>query len=180
MTDDVCTCKYVYEGNVRNPLIKTSGVPAVSNFLRSFYVKCNARSEHHFQQIIGNHYDRASNQSIHWHSDKSTLLSDNTDIVSVSLGCAGVFCYMPNEREVSSIFHRSLELGKWKNRRQTAIDRRLRGCVPLSGDVLLMCGSLQECMQHKTLPFRPSGGACPDASSVASIVGNIKSEIPLH
>ena len=119
MTDDVCTCKYVYEGNVRNPLIKTSGVPAVSNFLQSFYAKCNARSEHHFQQIIGNHYDRASNQSIHWHSDKSTLLSDNTDIVSVSLGCAGVFCYMPNEKAQHSDFHQSLKLGRqWHKRRR--------------------------------------------------------------
>ena len=171
MTDDVCTCKYVYEGNVRNPLIKTSGVPAVSNFVQSFYVKCNAKSEHHFQQIIGNHYDRASNQSIHWHSDKSALLSDKTDIVSVSLGCAGVFCYMPNEKAQFSDVHQSLKLGgQWHKRRQTAIDRGLRGCVPLfAGDVLLMCGSFQECMQHRTLPFRLSGGACSEALSVASI-----------
>ncbi len=117
MTDDVCTCKYVYDGNVRNHIFKASEVPTVSNFAQRFYAKCNATSELHFHQIIGNRYDRASSQSIHWHSDKSSLLSGNTDIVSVSLGSAGVFCYMPNEREVSSNFHRSLELGKWKNRR---------------------------------------------------------------
>ena len=154
MTDDVCTCKYVYDGNVRNPIFKASEVPTNSNFVQSFYAKCNATSELHFHQIIGNRYARASNQSIHWHSDKSSLLSDNTDIVSVSLGSAGVFCYMPNEREVSSIFTGVSSSGKWKNRRQTAIDRRLRGCVPLfAGDVLLMCGSFQECMQHKRCPF---------------------------
>jgi alkylated DNA repair dioxygenase AlkB len=112
MTDDVCTCKYVYEGNVRNPLIKMSGVPAVSDFLQSFYGKCNAESEHHFHQIVGNRYDKPTNQAIPWHSDKSALLSSNTDIVSVSLGCAGVFCYMPNEKAQFSDFHQSLKLGK--------------------------------------------------------------------
>ena len=34
MTDDECTCKYVYEGNVRNPLTTISVCPAVSDFLQ--------------------------------------------------------------------------------------------------------------------------------------------------
>ena len=51
------------------------------------------------------------NQAIPWHSDESALLSSNTDIVSVSLGCGGVFCYMPNEKEMLSEFHPSLKLG---------------------------------------------------------------------
>jgi hypothetical protein len=55
----------------------------------------------------------------------------------------------------------------------------LRGCVPLfSGDVLLMCGTFQECMQHKTLPFRPSGGACFEASRVPSIVREVMEKYP--
>ena len=67
---------------------------------------------------------------------------------------------MPNEKAQLSDFHRSLKLGrKWQKRRQAAIDGGLRGCVPLfAGDVLLMCGSFQECMLHRTLRFRPSGG----------------------
>ena len=101
----------MYEGNVRNPLIKMSGVPAVSDFPHSFYGKCNARPEHQFHQIVANHYDNTTNQAIPWHSDKSVLLSDNTDIVSVSLGCGGVFCYMPSEKAQHSDFHRSLKLG---------------------------------------------------------------------
>ena len=137
-----------------------SDVPAVSDFLQSFYGKCNAESEHHFHQIVGNRYDKTTNQAIPWHSDKSALLSSNTDIVSVSLGCGGVFCYMPNEKEMLSEFHRSLKLGgKWLKRRQKAIDAGLRGCVPLfAGDVLLMCGSFQKCMQRKTLRFSTEWG----------------------
>ena len=101
------------------------------------------------------------NQTIPWHSDQSDLLSRNTDIVSVSLGCAGLFCYMPSEKAQHSDFHKSLKLGRdWHERRRAAIDSGLRGCVSLfAGDVLLLCGSFQECTQHKTLPFRPSGGA---------------------
>ena len=71
MTDDVCTCTYVYKGNVRNPLTKISVCPAVSDFLQSSYGKCNAEPEHHFHQIVGNHYDNTTNQAIPWHSDKS-------------------------------------------------------------------------------------------------------------
>ena len=32
MTDDLCTCKYVYDGNVKNPLIKMYACLAVSGF----------------------------------------------------------------------------------------------------------------------------------------------------
>ncbi len=158
--DDSCTCKYLYEGNVRNPHIKMLSVPAGSTFVHSFYAKCNADPEHHLHQIVGSRYDKAMNQAIPWHSDQSDLLSRNTDIVSVSLGCAGLFCYMPNEKAQHSDFHKSLKLGRhWHERRRAAIGSGLRGCVPLfAGDVLLMCGSFQECMQHKTLPVRPSGG----------------------
>ena len=37
--DDSCTCKYVYEGNVRKPLIRMLSVPAGSTFVHSFYAK---------------------------------------------------------------------------------------------------------------------------------------------
>ena len=41
-------------------------------------------------------------------------------------------------------------------RTQAAIDGGLRGCVLLfAGDVILMWGSFQEYMQHKTLPHHP-------------------------
>ncbi len=140
----------------------------------------DAAPAHHFHQIVGNCYANALSQAIPWHSDQSDLLSHNADIVSVSLGCGGVFCYMPNERQVKSDFHKSLSLGKtWGTRRQVAIERRLRGCVPLfAGDVLLMCGSFQECMQHKTLRYRPSGGACSEALRVPSIVGDVTAKHP--
>ena len=75
MTDDVCTCKYVYEGNVRNPITKISLCPA-----------CNTEPEHHFHQIVGNCYDSTMNQTIPSHSDESALLSSNTDIVPVTPG----------------------------------------------------------------------------------------------
>ncbi len=155
-----------------------SDVPAVSDFLQSFYGKCNAESEHHFHQIVGNRYDKTMNQAIPWHSDESALLSSNTDIVSVSLGCGGVFCYMPKQKAPG--FYRSLQLGgQWHKRRQAAIDGHLRGCVPLfAGDVLLMCGSFQECMQHITLPFRSSGRACAEAVRVPSIVGDVMAQYP--
>ena len=103
-----------------------SDVPAVSDFLQSFYGKCNADSEHHFHQVVGNRYDKTTNQSIPWHSDKYPLLSSNTDIVSVSLGCGGVFCYMPSEKAPD--FYQSLQLGgQWHKRRQAAIDGHVRG-----------------------------------------------------
>ncbi len=161
MTDDLCTCTYVYEGNVKNPLTKMSACSAVSDFTQSFYRMVDAAPEHHFHQIVGNCYDNALSQAIPWHSDQSDLLSHTTDVVSVSLGCGGVFCYMPNERQAKSDFHMSLSLRKtWSARRQVATERRLRGCVPLfAGDVLLMCGTFQNCMQHITLPFRPKMGA---------------------
>ncbi len=112
MTDDLCTCKYVYEGNVKNPLIKTYACPAVSDFTQSFYMMADASPGHHFHQIVGFCYAKDLNQKNPWHSDQSDLLSHNADIVSVSLGCGGVFCYMPNERQVKSGFQTSPSLSE--------------------------------------------------------------------
>ena len=68
-------------------------------FLADFYRKAGLEEGRTpFHQIIANSYSRCRNQYTPWHSDASELLAKDTDILSISLGSAGIFCFAPNER----------------------------------------------------------------------------------
>ena len=76
-------------------------------------------------------------------------MGDESLIVSLTLGHPGVFCFAP--------FYGVESARKWYYktediRKQCYVDERVRGCVDLwPGDLMLMCGTFQKHMAHKTL-----------------------------
>ena len=49
-----------------------------------------------FDEIVANIYSREKKQCAGAHTDQSRLLGETSDIVSVSLGAAGVFYWRPS------------------------------------------------------------------------------------
>ena len=152
----ICMCKYNYATTAKHPLLKVKEVPALDKATSWLKKKCRAPPEQMFNEIVANEYSRNQNEAIGWHTDKNSLLANCTDILSLSLGASGVFCYQPDSR--SEHFEKfqlcSLTLKEGEKRKQM-INAGLRGFVPVfSGDILLMSGTFQEYLVHKTLRFK--------------------------
>ena len=52
-----------------------------------------------FHQVVANSYSRARNQCIRAHTDQNDLLGETADILSLSLGAAGLFYCQPNDKK---------------------------------------------------------------------------------
>ena len=86
-----------------------------------------------------------------WHTDASEVIDPNALIASVSLGCPGVLCFSP---KFGTPFAEQWYLKNVEKRMQNYRDKGVRGCVALfPGDLMIMCGSFQEHMLQRTLPF---------------------------
>ena len=102
-----------------------------------------------FNELVTNQYEIAKEEYTPWHTDKNPLLGCVSLIVSLTLGAPGVFCFAP--------FYGVESASKWNHKceetkKQRYIDGGVRGSVDLwPGDLLLMCGTFQEHMAHKTL-----------------------------
>jgi len=82
------------------------------------------------------------------HSDRHGTLSDDTEVMSLSLGAPGVYCFCLNDLPFT------WNMSTWEGRRELDIAHKLRGCTPLfAGDLLLTTGTFHVHMQHKTLKF---------------------------
>ena len=111
-------------------------------------------------EVLGNIYSREDDERINWHDDTDELYQTSTDVLSLSVGSPGVFCFQPRKNESDNRLYQALyqvtgaKSCKKDARRQQARDKGLRGLVPLfSGDLLVMSGNCQYYMQHKTLKF---------------------------
>ena len=94
-----CTCKYDYAATARNFVFPAEFVqpfPAVLDWVHSQH---QVRRQNYFDQFVANVYSRASNQSINAHSDQNPLLGDTADILSLSMGSAGLFYWQPNDKK---------------------------------------------------------------------------------
>ena len=91
-----CTCKYDYEGTARNLVFKTDKVApfkAVCDWLHDAH---RVVRKDHFDALVANIYSRAANQCAGVHTDQSELLGETSNIMSVSMGAAGVFDWRPS------------------------------------------------------------------------------------
>ena len=111
-----------------------------------------------FNELVTNQYETANQEYTPWHSDKNPLLGDEGLIVSLTLGAPGVFCFAP--------FYGVDSARKWfykteEHRKECYVDERVRGCVDLwPGDLMLMGGTFQKHMAHKTLNISRIKGVC--------------------
>ena len=150
-----CTCKSRFAGNAKHELYRVADVPA----LKSFEDWVNGHDVSHnyrVNEVLGNIYSREDDEHINWHDDTDELYQTSTDVLSLSVGSPGVFCFQPRKNDSDDRLYQvtGAKRLKIKARRQQAIDKGLRGLVPLfSGDLLVMSGNCQYYMQHKTLKF---------------------------
>ena len=85
-------------------------------------------------------------------------MNDTTDIISITLGGPGAFCFGPDPKAQSGSIYPADNKKKIPMQREMFIHKGYRGCVALfNGDMLIMTGSFQLHMQHKTLSKKKSG-----------------------
>ena len=139
-----------YEGTARNPVFKTDKVApfkAVCEWLHDVH---KVPRQEHFNEIVANIYSRPKNQSIGAHTDQNPLLGETSDILSLSMGAAGVFFWHPSQT------------GQLRGWGKKELDRHARereqgfhGCVPLlPGDLFLATGTFQKHLVHGALSYR--------------------------
>ena len=145
-----CMCKSKNANTASHPVFRLNEVPVLEIVTSWLHEMCQTPPEQMFTEIVANDYSYNLDQAMGWHTDKNCLLRKSTDIVSLSIGAPGIFCYQPDVRSAAQF----LEFPFGTERRNTMIKAGLRGFVPLfSGDILLMSGTFQEYLCHKTLRF---------------------------
>ena len=70
-----------------------------------------------FNEIVANEYSIAKDEQIKWHTDYNDLLAESTNVLSLSMGSAAVFCYKFNEK--SDVFGHEDQGIKWAKSLQT-------------------------------------------------------------
>ena len=158
-TTGSCTCKYFYEGTARNPVFKTERVAPFKPVCDWLHDEHKVPRQEHFNEIVANIYSRPKNQSIGAHTDQNPLLGETSDILSLSMGAAGVFFWHPSLTG---------QLRGWnaKEAARHATERAegLWGCVPLlPGDLFLASGTFQHHLLHGSLSYT-------DAANVHEVI----------
>ena len=157
-TVDSCTCKDKYAGVTSHRVVHLPDphCGVVSRILEYMHGKLEVCSgdEMEFNQVVANRY-KVCKQDVPWHTDTSDLLGKNPTIISVSLGATGLFCFAPSykakcvQQSCGAVTRKQMKDTSMKGR---LIEEGLNGMVPLGrGDILVMCGTFQECMVHKTV-----------------------------
>ena len=157
-----CTCRYAYEGTARNRVFQTERVAPFQNVCDWLHDAHRVDRKDHFDAVVANIYSRAANQCIEAHTDQTELLGETSDIVSLSMGAAGVFFWRPSPhgqlRGAQSGWRREAQ------RHQAERDAGLWGCVPLlPGDLFLASGTFQHQLLHGSLSYT-------DAANVHQVI----------
>ena len=150
-----CTCKYDYGAVARHRVYPVAQVPALKSF-NDWVNRHNVSPMYYMNEVLANLYSREEDENIDWHNDMDKLYQTSTDVVSLSVGSPGVFCFEPRKNDEDGRLYEMTGPKSWgkDDRRQQTIDKGLRGLVPLfAGDLLVMSGKCQYYMQHKTLKF---------------------------
>ena len=95
-TSGKCTCKYDYAATGRHTLWKTSEVKPFSAVSDWLHDELKVERQAYFDEIVANIYDRRLNQCAGFHTDRNPLLGETSNILSVSMGAAGVFYWRPS------------------------------------------------------------------------------------
>ena len=90
-TTGSCTCKYGYEGTARNQVWKTDRAAPFKLVGDWVHAAHKVPRQEHFDEVVANVYSRQLDQYIGAHTDQNPLLGETSDILSLTLGSAGVF-----------------------------------------------------------------------------------------
>ena len=91
-----CTCIYAYEGTARNLAFKTQDLHPFKHVCEWLHTAHNVPRQDHFDEVVANIYSRPADQYIGAHTDQNPLLGETSDILSLTLGSAGVFFWCPS------------------------------------------------------------------------------------
>ena len=140
-----CTCKYDYEGTAQHKPYALKDIPCHNQITEWLHSAMQVPHEKQFNEIVCNRYLRNFDESIPWHSDvhNNRLLAPDAEVLALTVGSVGAFCWHYNEKDDFSV-----------KARQRAIDGKERGVLfLLPGDLLLTDGSFQKRFRHKTLEY---------------------------
>ena len=152
-------CKDKYPGTQKHPLVHldegsdNGSCEVLVDSLKWLHNKLGIATDQggfrscQFNNAVAHQYKHGLDQYLPWNTDASEIFGPNPLIVSITLNSPGVFCFAPNIDMLLQEFSRPPN-------EFVAFSSSLRGCVALlSGDLMIMCGSFQENMKHKTLQF---------------------------
>mgnify|MGYP003322924966 CR=1 FL=1 len=147
-----CTCKYAYAATGKHISYKVSDAQPFSEVCDWVHERHNVDRLNYFDEIVANVYSRAANQCAGVHTDQSELLGETSNIMSVSMGAAGVFYWRPSADGPLRGWN-AKEAARHETERQVG----LWGCTPLlPGDLLLCRGTFQHLsLIHISEPTRP-------------------------
>ena len=166
-----CNCKYAYAATSKHKVYKVSEVEPFSDVCNWLHGHHNVGHQNYFDEIVANLYSRAANQCAGYHTDQSELLGATSNIMSVSMGAAGVFYWRPSPEG---------ELRGWNAkeaaRHETQRKEGLWGCTPLMPGYLMLCsGTFQHHLYHGSLNYVEAANVeevardyklCPEALKV--------------
>ena len=175
--DGECNCKYDYCATGKHKVWKVSEYQpfrAASDWLHQEH---NVALPDRFDEIVANIYSREKKQCAGAHTDQSRLLGETSDIVSVSLGAAGVFYWRPSQN--GKLWGANSGYSKPVYRRAAEQQAGLWGACPLlPGDMMLCCGRFQHELEHGTLTYSEAADVaevvkeyqlCPNAHAVLQL-----------
>jgi hypothetical protein len=140
-----CTCKYSYEGTAKHKTYALKNLHGLNEITKWLHSKMQVPHEKQFNEIVCNRYLKQLDEFIPWHSDvvRNVLLAPDAEVLSLTMGHVGAFCWHYNEKDDFT--------GKARKR---SIESKERGVVfLLPGDLLLTEGCFQKRFRHKTLPY---------------------------
>ena len=116
-----CTCLYKYPGTEKHLLYNVENYEALDQPTRWVLALGHGSRVTEFNQVVANLYELDADDAIPSHTDKNNLLEDSTEILSLSMGAPGVFCYEPDiKQHMASPFY---ELG-WNMSRKKSQDAK--------------------------------------------------------
>ena len=150
-----CICTAKFGGDAKHHVQRVAKIPALKSF-EEWVNEHNVPPMYHVNEVLANIYSRKEDECIGWHDDMHELYETSTDVLSLSVGSPGVFCFQPRKNDKDDRLYKITGGNGCKKdlRRQRTIDKGLRGLVPLfPGDLLVMSGNCQSYMRHKTIQF---------------------------
>ena len=96
VSQENCKCLYKYAGSEKHLLYNVCQFKGLHDPLQWLQALGEGSGVVQFNQILANWYEVASDDAIPAHTDKNSLLNDSTEILSLSLGAPGVFCFEPD------------------------------------------------------------------------------------
>ena len=93
-----CTCRYGYEGTGRNKIWREKDVPCLADLSKWLQGHMKRTPWNQFHQIVANRYSAERQEATPWHTDMNELLGPSTEVLCLSLGRPGLYCYKADDK----------------------------------------------------------------------------------